>query len=78
VISVLKLMGLELAVPDHTTLSFQASKWRSPDKWQDDRGFVPEKGPAHVLINSTGLQKKAAERGGGLVPVGAHQQVRTR
>lgn len=32
--SVLWLMGLDLAVPDHTTLSRRAYKWRSPDKRQ--------------------------------------------
>src|SRR4051812_32175865 len=30
--SVLRLMGLALAVPDHTTLSRRASTWRSSDK----------------------------------------------
>ena len=31
-ISVLKLMGLDLAVPDHTTLSRRARTWRSMDR----------------------------------------------
>lgn len=52
--SVLKLIGLDLAVPDHTTLSRRASKPRASNKRYDDR--IPEKGPAHVLIDSTGLQ----------------------
>ena len=52
--SVLKLMGLDLAVPDHTTLSRRASKPRAPNKRQFSR--VPEKEPAHVLIDSSGLQ----------------------
>jgi hypothetical protein len=52
--SVLRLMGLDLAVPDHTTLSRRASKRRSPDKRQGDR--IPDKGPVHVLIDSTGLE----------------------
>jgi len=52
--SVLKLMGLGLAVPDHTTLSRRAVKPRTPNKLPGDR--IPENGPIHVLIDSTGLQ----------------------
>ncbi len=52
--SVLQLMGLDLAVPDHTTLSRRASKPRSPNKRQVPS--LPDKGPVHVLIDSTGLQ----------------------
>jgi hypothetical protein len=52
--SVLKLIGLDLAVPDHTTLSRRASKSRAPKKRQEFR--LPDKGPLHVLIDSTGLQ----------------------
>lgn len=48
--SVLQLMGLGLAVPDHSTPSRQAGKR------QDDRGCVPARGPVHVLIDSAGLQ----------------------
>lgn len=54
VTSVLKLMGLDLAVPDHTTLSRRAGKPRMPDKRQCNH--PSEKGPVHVLIDSTGLQ----------------------
>lgn len=54
VTSVLKLIGLDLAVPDHTTLSRRANKPRVPDTRHDDR--LPEKGSVHVLIDSTGLQ----------------------
>ncbi|EHS51934.1 transposase IS4 family protein [Rhizobium sp. PDO1-076] len=54
VMSVLTLMGLGLAVPDHTTLSRRASKPRVPKKRHDDR--ISEKGPIHVRIDSTGLQ----------------------
>ncbi len=43
--SVLRLMGLDLAVPDHTALSRRANKWRSPNKRQGHRN--PGKGPAH-------------------------------
>ncbi|MCA0340803.1 MAG: IS5 family transposase [Proteobacteria bacterium] len=52
--SLLKLIGLDLAVPDHTTLSRRANKPRAPNK-RPDRG-IPRKGPVHVLIDSTGLQ----------------------
>jgi Transposase DDE domain len=41
--SVLQLVGLDLAVPDHTTLSRRASTWRSPDE-RRGRHFQ-EKGP---------------------------------
>lgn len=37
VTSVLKLMGLDLAVPDHTTLSRRARKWRSPERRRHPR-----------------------------------------
>ena len=45
-------MGLDLAVPDHTTLSRRANKWRLPNKRQGH----PGKGPVHVLVDSTGLE----------------------
>lgn len=52
--SVLKLMGLDLAVPDHTTLSRRARRGRSFDR---RRGrSVSAEGPVHVLIDSTGLE----------------------
>ncbi|QND44275.1 IS5 family transposase (plasmid) [Rhizobium lusitanum] len=54
VTSVLKLIGLDLVVPDHTTLSRRANKPRAPNKRHSDR--FPQKGPVHVLIDSTGLQ----------------------
>ena len=60
VTSVLKLMGLDLAVPDHTTLSRRAVKPRTPNKLPGDR--IPENGPIHVLIDSTGLQVYGAGR----------------
>ena len=52
--SLLKLMGLDLAVPDHTTLSRRAGKPRVSDMRAADR--IPGNGPVHVLIDSTGLQ----------------------
>lgn len=57
--SVLRLMGLDLAVPDHTTLSRRANRWRLPDKRQGHRNpgnRNPGKGPVHVLVDSTGLE----------------------
>jgi hypothetical protein len=60
VTSVLKLMGLDLAVPDHTTLSRRAVKPRTPNKLPGDR--IPENGPIHVLIDSTGLRVYGAGR----------------
>jgi hypothetical protein len=58
--SVLKLMGLDLAVPDHTTLSRRAQTWRLADSRQG-RG-APIKKSVHVLIDSTGLEVYGAGR----------------
>jgi hypothetical protein len=52
--SVLKLMELDLAVPDHTTLSRRARTSRLADSRQG-RG-APIKKPVHVLIDGTGLE----------------------
>ena len=52
--SVLPLMGLALAVPDHTTLSRRARTWQSPNKAHDLQGRLD--GPVHILVDSTGLQ----------------------
>jgi len=52
--SVLQLMGLDLAVPDHTTLSRRARTWRSSDRRQGRS--ISAEGPVHVLIDSTGLE----------------------
>lgn len=56
--SVLQLMGLELAVPDHTTLSRRARTWQSRRKRHEQEG-QPD-GALHVLIDSTGLQSYGA------------------
>ncbi|MBL0407908.1 IS5 family transposase [Microvirga aerilata] len=53
-LSVLELMGLDLAVPDHTTLSRRARTWQSPEGRLGRR--ILGEGPVHVLIDSTGLQ----------------------
>jgi hypothetical protein len=52
--SLLQLMGLALAVPDHTTLSRRAQTWRLPNRRPDRQG--PPSGPVHVLVDSSGLQ----------------------
>jgi hypothetical protein len=50
--SLLDLMGLDLPVPDHTTLSRRAQRWEPSAKRQRH----PEDGPLHVLVDSTGLK----------------------
>ena len=52
--SVLNLMGLDLAVPDHTTLSRRARTWRSMNR--PNGRSIAKAGPVHVLIDSTGLE----------------------
>src|SRR3954464_3504313 len=47
--SVLRLLGLELAVPDHTTLSRRAGTLEVPRP-------RPGTGPVHLLVDSTGLR----------------------
>ena len=49
--SVLRLLGLELAVPDHSTLSRRAEALEVP-RPRPDRGGEP----AHLLVDSTGLK----------------------
>lgn len=50
--SVLDLLGLQLPVPDHTTLSRRAQKWERP---AGKLLSMPD-GQIHVLIDSTGLK----------------------
>ncbi|MEZ2223797.1 IS5 family transposase [Rhizobium sp. RCC_161_2] len=52
--SVLQLMGLDLAVPDHTTLSRRARTWKSTDRRPDLP--IPSDGPVPVLVDSTSLK----------------------
>ncbi|NTJ34719.1 IS5 family transposase, partial [Agrobacterium rhizogenes] len=52
--SVLAMMGLDLAVPDHTTLRRRARIWKPPAR-SNDRQHVTD-GPIHVLVDSTGLK----------------------
>jgi hypothetical protein len=51
--SVLDMMGLDLPVPDHTTLSRRARTWK-PSARSNDRQHLAD-GPIHVLVDSTGL-----------------------
>ena len=61
--SVLQLIGLALAVPDHTTLSHRARTRQSPRKRPDRE--LPTNGPLHVLErfmsfwNLSGIPKSA-------------------
>jgi hypothetical protein len=50
--SILDLLGLQLPVPDHTTLSRRAQRWQRP---AGRLRSMPD-GPIHVLIDSTGLK----------------------
>src|SRR3954463_13284008 len=47
--SILQLLGLDLAVPDHTTLSRRAGTLEGPRP-------RPTGGPLHLLVDSTGLR----------------------
>jgi hypothetical protein len=48
--SLLQLLGLDLAVPDHSTLSRRAETLEIP------KSFPSSRGPVHLLVDSTGLQ----------------------
>ncbi|MDF2974545.1 MAG: transposase [Microvirga sp.] len=48
--SILQLLGLELAVPDHSTLSRRAETLEVPKSSPSSRG------PVHLLVDSTGLR----------------------
>jgi hypothetical protein len=48
--SILRLLGLDLAVPDHSTLSRRAEALEVPKPCSRSRG------PVHLLVDSTGLQ----------------------
>ena len=50
--SVFDLMGLDIPVPDHTTLSRRAQQWTPPARRDPP---LPD-GPLHVLVDSTGLK----------------------
>ena len=48
--SILRLLGLELAVPDHSTLSRRATTLQVPQRPRSGAG------PLHLLVDSTGLK----------------------
>lgn len=48
--SILQLLGLDLAVPDHSTLSRRAERLEVP------KPFPSARDPVHLLVNSTGLR----------------------
>ena len=48
--SILQLVGLDLAVPDHSTLSRRAETLEVPRPCSSSRG------PVHLLVDSTGLR----------------------
>ena len=53
----------DLAIETALTLGRRASKRRLPNKRQDDRDRIPEKGAVHVLVDSPGLQIYARASG---------------
>ncbi|GLR46081.1 hypothetical protein GCM10007880_65990 [Mesorhizobium amorphae] len=57
-LSLLDLMGADLPVPDHTTLSRRARRWEPSAGWQRH----PQRGPLHVLVDSTGLKIYGADQ----------------
>jgi hypothetical protein len=48
--AILRLLGLDLAVPDHSTLSRRAEPLKVPKPYPNSRG------PVHLLVDSTGLR----------------------
>jgi hypothetical protein len=48
--SILRLLGIDLAIPDHSTLSRRAETLKVPIPCRSSRG------PVHLLVDSTGLQ----------------------
>ena len=52
--SVLDMMGLDLPVPDHTTLSRRARTWKPSGRSNDRQNVAGES--MHVLVDSTGLK----------------------
>ena len=52
--SVMRLLGLALAVPDHTTLSRRAETLEAPRLRRSSAGRDAE--PVHLLVDSTGLK----------------------
>ena len=53
--SVIRLLGLDLAVPDHTTLCRRAETLEVP-RPRSSAGTGGDTGPMHPLVDSTGLK----------------------
>src|SRR4029079_8042193 len=54
--SVIRLLGLNLPVPDHTTLSRRAATLEVPCPRSSSREAEGEAAPVHLLVDSTGLK----------------------
>src|SRR5215217_2063973 len=53
--SIIHLLGLDLPVPDHTTLSRRAATLEVPRPRSSSAGAGRDAEPMHVLVDSTGL-----------------------
>src|SRR4051812_16746794 len=54
--SLMRLLGLDLSVPDHTTLSRRAETLEVPRPRSSSRDAEREAEPVHLLVDSTGLK----------------------
>src|SRR4051794_18881394 len=54
--SIIHLLGLDLLVPDHTTLSRRAAPLEVPRPRSDKAGARRDAEPVHLLVDSTGLK----------------------
>jgi len=54
--SIVQLLGLNLAVPDHTTLSRRTATLEVPRPSRPSAGMDGESEPLHLLVDSTGLK----------------------
>src|SRR3954454_4438744 len=54
--SLMRLLGLDLPVPDHTTLSRRAATLEVPRPRSGSRDAGREAAPVHLLVDSTGLK----------------------
>src|SRR5208283_6042398 len=55
--SIIRLLGLTLAVPDHSPLSRRAATLEVP---RPRSGCSADKAPMHLLVDSTGLKLRGA------------------
>lgn len=54
--SIIRLLGLTLRVPDHTTLSRRSSTLAVPRPQLNDAADADNAQPLHLLVDSTGLK----------------------